>query len=556
MKTGRRIVTAVILLDGAAFLAFFAIAAFRLSADRVIPLFATRWEMAEAVLDLIAWLPAIQFLALALALGSAPGKPEDLLQQSILPTVILSAILAAGALLLAPGFETSRWTCESSSARFNRALAETRADLDAGETAEARMAYGTLTAIDRLDPRVVAVEERLVGAELKAARAAGSAPKKAQPIRDPAAAKRNYAEAQDYFRQKDFYNAHWLAQRAFELDPSLTDARRLGDQAWGEILASGAGAADAARAAFFARKLDAFGRLRAGDSIEAYRLFAQMAKEAPLDADVKRYLGESLAAIEKDAFFKDEADTAARGRIFPRFQLVLPESKGKIAAVFAAESAFTPSAAYFFDLEYLLTDSDGDETMHVMTPYAKLMGGRLYLMSVERDNPAITYRPALAGPGAAPLSADTGLDLLSAYRLAAGLRLPESAGTLDLFRAAADAPAYGVSAVLMIEELLRRLGLPFALFGAAILGALTGIRFRPMAGKPSAAGWVSLPVMAAATALYYRILLSMDALLSGWSIRVTQGPMALAVSAGIRTAVLVVLVLVAAGIKERPRRAS
>lgn len=83
MKPGKRIVSAVFLVDGLAFLVFLALAAYERNANVIIPSYAFRWELSEAFLDFVRWLPVLQFLALALALGSTAGKAEDLFRDSI-----------------------------------------------------------------------------------------------------------------------------------------------------------------------------------------------------------------------------------------------------------------------------------------------------------------------------------------------------------------------------------------------------------------------------------------------------------------------------------------
>ena len=581
MKPGKRILGATILVDGLAFLVFFALAAYERNANVIIPSYALKWELSKAFLDLAWWLPALQFLALALALGSMAGKSESLLRDSILPGVLVSALLAAAVLILAPDMETRRYSYLDLSGRFNKALADTRAALGDGRLVDARSSYGALASIDRLDSRAVELETRLVNAEIKAARGGGprAAAAVAAPLRDPKAAREELAKAEDYFRQRDFYSANWHAKKALSLEPSLAEARVLADRAWGEILASGGSAADAEKAAFFGRKVEAFGYLQSGDAVSAYRLFSEMSREKPSDADVRRYLTESLAALETSGFFKDEADAAAAARVFPRFLILvpatpatpatpvaaapqagLPASRGSAAAaastylrpaaiLAAREVAFTPESAFFFDLEYITLGSEGGEILHIVAPYAKLAAGKLFFESVERERPETVFMPSLASGGAAPLFVESRLDVLTLYRLAAGLRQPASSSTLDLFQGAVAAPRYGLSQKPFMAELLRRLGLPFAIFGAAALGTLVGIRFRPAGGKVAKAAWLALPVMAAGAAFFYYVGEAADRLLSDWVLRILPGPLSLAASAGLRAVVLAILVMIAASLR-------
>jgi hypothetical protein len=549
MKTGQRLFGFILVIDVLAFAALFALAAFQRNANVVLPSFAARWESAEAILGFIHWLPALQFLATALAIGSLAGKPEDLLRVSVVPAIILSALLASTALLVAPGYETGRAHWLDLSRRFNAALSDTKTALNEGRLREARQAYGVLKAIDRLDPRAGELELRLEAAELKAAKKADEGQVAVPVERDPAAAKAHLVQAREYYRQTDFYSANWHARKALELDPKLGEAKVLADRAWGEILAAGGTEADATKAAFFARKLEAFGRLRSGDVIAAYRLFSAMSKEDPKDADVRRYLAESLSSIQKEAFFKDEADEAAAARIFPRFLVAMPGKGGQLLAISAREAAFTPAAAFFFDLEYVSVEG-GRVTSHLTTPYAKLVAKSLHLESVERENPGIVYEPQDLGGGRSPRALDVTLDVQTAYRLAAGLRLPTSASVLDLLGGVAAAPGFGLPTRPFMAELLRRMGLPFAVFGASILGILVGIRFRPRKKKPSRLAWLALPVMVATAAVAWLTVEAADAVISDWVLRVAEGPLALAVSAAVRTAILAILVILAANLRQ------
>jgi hypothetical protein len=562
MKTAKRIAGALILADLLAFLILFGIAAFRSHADLVIPSLAISWELSEAGLSLIEWLPALHFLALALALGTVRDKAENILRSGALPAILLSALFATAGLLLAPRLETTRSSVLASSARFNSSLASTRSALDRGQPAEARAAFGAAEAISPHDPRTDELRDRLLGAEARAERQTTEAKEgpEEKPRPDPKAAAKEFEAAAGYFRQKDFYSAHWHAARAAELDPSRADAAKLAAQAWGEILALGESAEDSRRAAFFARKVDAFARLKSGDSVGAFRLFSELSAEEPGDIDAARYLAESLAAVNRDAFFKDEADSAAKGLCLEGFLLPRLGLKDGSARLEAREIAFGSAAAYLFDAVYTERAADGSQQLKVTSPYAKLAGGRLYFESVEREKPSRVYLPRIEGrPGPGgdiPLSVEAGVDLIAAYRLTAGRKLPASLGADELFAGAKVAPAYGIPASPFIAELLRRLGLPFMLFGATVLGALVGIRFRVKEGKPSLLSWFALPYMVAVTALYFIFASAMDAALSAWVMRLLPGTKALVASACLRALLIALLLVFVAGLSRNDADAS
>ena len=110
MDVAKRTLAATFLVDLVAALAFFGSALYRFSADVAIPRFSLGWELCEAAILLFRWLPALHFLAFALALGSAPRKAEVI--ASILPAAVLSALFASAILLGSPAIERSRASME------------------------------------------------------------------------------------------------------------------------------------------------------------------------------------------------------------------------------------------------------------------------------------------------------------------------------------------------------------------------------------------------------------------------------------------------------------
>ena len=311
-NSGRRIVGVALLVDimPSPFFLGYAMAIY--SANRIVPAFALKWESVEALHGFLGALAGLQFLGLAMALGSSKGKAEELVQGAIVPTVILSAFLAAGALMAGPQVEAARSGIRWASATFSYSLDAARAGLESGDLERSRAELGVCQAIARRDPRVEELESRLSAAELKVKRESlpQRAPDLVQP-KDPVAAKDFYLKALAFAEKGDYFSANWYASTAARLDPSYTDARRLAATSWEELHSRGADPTDRERAAFYSRKLEGYGLLRSGDPVGAYRVFKELAdaKHAD-DPDVRRYLAESLTETEKAAFFKDEVDAA------------------------------------------------------------------------------------------------------------------------------------------------------------------------------------------------------------------------------------------------------
>jgi hypothetical protein len=567
MSNVGRILGASLIIDGLAFAGLFAAAAFRFSANDVVPAFAFRWELAQAARGFFDALAGLQFLGLAVALGSSTGKTEDLVQGAIVPTIVLSAILAALSLVAGPQIDLSLSSLRSESLAFNASLASARSALDSGDVVRSREEFGVCKAISPDDARLVDVESRLAAAELKAEREAPPEPSREMPQpKDPTAAKDYYLKALSYSEKGDYFSANWYASTAARLDPSYTDARRLAATTWEKMHERGADPADKMRAAFYASKLEGYGLLRSGDPVGAYRVFKGLADEKHADdPDVRRYLAESLSETEKAAFFKDEAESALTAALIPDIFFRVPEEtateSGKnktrrletpLRIIAAKDAAWSGSALYFREFEFLETNSVGGTRALVRSPYAKLIDGKLLLVCVERDKPSNVYRPAWsAGPVSGPASLlELPLSPESTYRALAARADPSSLSALEAFKAYREARVFGMDSGPIVDDLLSRTAIPFGLFTASALGALAGGRFRRRSGDFPKGLYALVPLMAAALVPIFLLAGRLDLLISVWSAKLVSGLRSLWIAAGIRTAVLFLAVLLVAGARD------
>jgi hypothetical protein len=563
VNSGRRIFGVAIFIDLLALSGFFIAAVATFSANDIVPVFALKWEASEAFHGFLGVLAGLQFLGLAVALGSSKGKADELVQSSILPTVILASLLSAIALLAGPQVESSRSSMRSASAAFGSSLGAARASLDAGDLPRARAEISVCQVIARKDPRLADLESRLTAAELKAKRDALPQPvQELAPPKDPVAAKDFYLKALAFAEKGDFFSANWYASTAARLDPSYTDARRLAATSWEELHSRGADPTDKDRAAFYSRKLEGYGLLRSGDPVGAYRVFKELsdAKHSD-DPDVRRYLAESLTETEKTAFFKDEADGALSGSLVPDILFRVPAaakasqkdapSPSPLRIVVAKDAAWAGGALYFREFEYLEAGQGGARAL-VRSPYAKLTDGKVLLVCVERDRPANVYKPVWsAGPVSGPASlVELPISAESAYRALASRVDPSGLPLVELWKAVGDSKAYGIDSVPMVDELLDRSALPFGIFTAAALGGLVGGRFRRRGIDFPKGLYALVPLMAVALAPLFLIVGRLDALISSWSIKLLPGISSLFIAAGIRTLVLFLAVLLMAGARD------
>ncbi len=562
MNSARRIFGVAVLIDLLAFASFFAYAMATYSANRIVPAFALRWETVEALRSFFRFLAALQFLGLAVALGSSKGKAEELVQGAILPMVILSSMLAAFALIGGPQVEASRSGILSASATFGSSLSAARAGLDSGDLARARTEFSVCQAIARKDPRLEELEIKLSAAEFTARKNAIPLPVPEQPkVKDPVAAKDYYLKALAFAEKGDFMSANWYASAAARLDPSYTDARRLAATSWEEMHKGVADPTDKARADFYSRKLEGYGLLRSGDPVGAYRVFKELAdaKHAD-DPDVRRYLSESLAETEKAAFFKDEVDGSIASYLVSDIFFRVPSpptgakgapKAGPLRIIAAKDASWSGGALYFREFEYL-ESSSGTLRALVRSPYAKLTDGKILLVCVERNRPANVTRPSWsAGPTAGPANL-LQLPLLPELALRAlSARVdPSSLSLLEAWKAVGNAKDFGIDKQPIIDDLLARSALPFAIFTAAALGALAGGRFRRRKGGFPRGLYALVPVMAAALVPVFLIAGRIDLLISMWSARILPGLSSLLLAAGLRTLVLFLAVLLMAGARE------
>jgi len=562
MDSSKRPYAAACIVDLAGLLIFFGYAAYTVSANTVIPSLSLRWELYSALLLFFRWLPLLNFLTFCFAFGTKPADGTEG-SRAMLPAALLSIVYACLVLILEPGIDLRKNTIEQSSLRFNSSVALCRDSLKDGHTQLARKALMAAKAIDPDDERVIGLESEVGGAEIRAASSAElTAPAQTEPLPETRAAGSGsefLQKAQSYYAERDYFSAYWYANEAQRISPKLAGAKELAAAAWNELNIPSGDPEARARGEFYQRKFEAYGRLRAADYPEAYRLFNALGKEKPDDSDVKRYLAESRSGLQSIAFFRDEAARALAAKAYPRFFIVLhPEAKlaskgardrpdnaasGHIVVIAAAEAGFTPSAAFFSDIEYL--DSAGPR---IQADMAKLSGGRLLFTAVDRTNPEPGLQPHYVQ---LPLSSED-VALVSVSRAS-----PSSLDLAQLFSSIQKLPLFGLDTSALVLELLRRLGEPFGLLAASILGLLLGRRFCPRGAKLPKGSWLAIIMISAVSGLIYVAADRVDSLISRCIAGHLSGlPALIGVSAGVRLFFLLIIVLLAASLGSSQDRVS
>jgi hypothetical protein len=217
----------------------------------------------------------------------------------------------------------------------------------------------------------------------------------------------------------------------------------------------------------------------------------------------------------------------------------------------AKDAAWSGGALYFREFEYLEAGRSGLRAL-VRSPYAKLIDGKLFLVCVERDKPSSVYKPVWSrGPSSGPASLlELPLVPENAYRALAARVDPSSLSLVEAWKAIGEAKAYGIDPGPIVNDLLQRSALPFAIFTAAALGALAGGRFRRREGSFPKGLYALAPLMAAALVPVFLLSGRIDALISAWSVKILPGLSSLLLAAGIRTLVLFLAVLLMAGARD------
>jgi hypothetical protein len=568
MHSGRRLVGFVILIDSMALALFFGAGVAGYSANAVVPSLAFRWEATGALLEFFRWMPMLQFLAIAVALGSSEGKSGELIASSILSAAILSALLAAGAVAATPGLQASKTAALRESVLFDTSLAQARLALAGNDLVQAEAAVSRARAVSPSDSRIKELSSLLSAARAKAPaeKSAPTSPSPALQNADASGARAYYLKALALADKGQDFEANWYAAAAARMDPSYIDAKRLAARTWERLAAKSEDRSDQTRAAFYDRKLEGYGLLMSSDPIGAYRVFSELSVSHATDPDVRRYLAESLAAVKKAAFFTSEVDEAFAGIALGPVFLRIPSKDGGLRFLAAREAAWGDNALFFREVELLQTAPPGlggAPLSHGYSAFGKLAQGKLFLTCVDEPHPARTYPPRwIVGPadGIAsvvdlPLAPDT------AYRLIASRVAPESLSLPAAWKAATEDAAYGIDSRPLMAALLKRSAIPFAVFTAAALGIFAGVRFRRRKNRSAhdpahaftRAHYMLVPFMAAALIPVMVLTERIDLLISTWSARIVPGLGALALASALHVLVLFLAVLLMAGAGVSPR---
>jgi hypothetical protein len=310
------------------------------------------------------------------------------------------------------------------------------------------------------------------------------------------AANRFYLEALEEMEAGRYIEAHYLAKRSAALHPNRLEVRRLVEDSWRSMQATGPAPEEMIARRLYERKLDAYGSFAEGDFLTAYRIFNELAAENPDDPDVSNYLKRSAEGLEAISFFLDEDEKAFSRSIVRNFTVTYAIPYGELRLE-ATGTAVSPDGIYFRDLKLAMT---GPEAMSLEAPHARLKGTNLILRAVDRADPYKVHE-AMYNLG--------GNDPVTRYVISMPFRESEALVAFRMMGHPSDIPLtvlaididqavrFGIPAGPLMAELAMRSAYPFATVILVLIGVALGFRFRPEQPLGIARTLLGSPVMVA-----------------------------------------------------------
>ena len=461
--------------------AFF-ISLFGIGNSGVLFKYALRWELLSALLILAAWAPAILLVSSALVTEglTSPDGFTSAATWSLVPALVMAFILSVFYLLLVPGIAERKNWYEATSALFEDTLKASMRAYQAGELQEADRLLLAIRAIDPDEPRYARLNDQIKQAIVDSHYVPDLPPQAATTNESSLlfAANRFYLEALEEMEAGRYIEAHYLAKRSAALYPDRVEVRRLVEESWRAMQATGPAPEEMIARRLYERKLYAYSRFAEGDFLTAYRIFKELVAENPDDPDVRNYLQRSAAGLENISFFLDEEEKAFSQSIERNFSIsyAIPDGELRLQAGGAAVS---PDGMYFRDLKLTRT---GPEAVSLETPHARLKGTNLILRAVNRADPYKVHEAVYSLGGDNPatrhviaLPFDESSALVAFRMMGHPSDIPLSALAMDIDQAA----LYGIPTRPLMAELAMRSAYPFATVILVLIGVALGFRFRP-----------------------------------------------------------------------------
>ncbi len=209
-----------------------------------------------------------------------------------------------------------------------------------------------------------------------------------------------YSRADAFFTGEKYFSAYYYAFLSSETeDEDLKEkALRLMAESGREIATLRSVAADEKKSRYYTEKLNALNDLKNGDSFKAYYAFRNLYHDFPGDDDLKDFYLKSKEAVEQSYFFVDEIKKYSSFPGTTDIVYLNPKTDGVTALVKIGKFIDAEEGRYFFNVEILEYDSDGEIITHFTAPYGKLSSdGFINMKAMERDKEKVYGPVYIAG---------------------------------------------------------------------------------------------------------------------------------------------------------------
>ena len=412
--------------------------------------------------------------------------------------------------------------------------------MEAGDRETALLNYQRYLAIDEGNRAIMELVNGIqmeIIAEVPEERQKAASDLESMRIKDLAEGKAPYElfeMAAGFYEQEDYFSAHYYARLAFQLDPSLQDARRLAANANEKISSKDLSKLEDKEKQLFERKREGYKYFAGEEYFRAFHIFRELRENYPNDADVISYLQKSQDRLRKETFFLDEAKEIDTLPGPTDLLFINHREEGEREIVYLGKLAGTGAGTFCKDIEVMRFNPQG-LLYHYYAEYGKLRDGSINLHGVDRSSAGGQSLPRYLS-GAIRLRTESlpnmltltpvleQLPSLKAGKVASATAA--SIGFFSLWQVRSQIEKFGYMESFISEEILRRILLPFSFLVLCLLSVAIGWRFQArLYGRAHWILFVFMPlfplVAVSLTSLYLtaqRIILSFVLLRLGFSL--------------------------------------
>ena len=178
------------------------------------------------------------------------------------------------------------------------------------------------------------------------------------------------------FRERRFFDAHWLASVGWRLavsgGPEAANASRLASSAWNQISSQAPSRREERLFSLYEMKLSGYQAMNSGDWIQAFYIFQELLTLTPDDPDVANFLTVSEKGTREYAFFIDEMELSL-GEILTGAVFSLPGQRGGRSALRFSNLSTSSDFAFGMGFEYMEFDALSRPLISLRAPYSKLL---------------------------------------------------------------------------------------------------------------------------------------------------------------------------------------